>query len=277
MEEIEPGGLEAFVMRSPLAAVLVATATADVAKLRAAVPSKCALAYLDASKRGEGDSTVLEVYADGTKIASCGSPEEVEAAFSRADAEKSDSVQQAVRRAYAETATGGASVLPGNCGDIETRRGLLGYSDEYELHKDADLGLGCGNPLSVASLKPGEIVLDLGSGAGVDCFAAAKQVGPAGRVIGVDMTPEMLDKARKLARGYPTVSFRLGEIEHLPCGDSVVDCVISNCVINLSVDKPQVYREMARVLKPGGRVAISDVLRKEELPASLKSEQSYSC
>ena len=128
---------------------------------------------------------------------------------------------------------------------------------------------------------PAQVVVDLGSGAGVDCFAAAKRVGPTGRVIGVDMTPEMLSRARGAAASKAdlaaVVSFRLGEIEHLPVGDGVVDCVISNCVINLSPDKPAVYREMNRVLAPGGRVSISDVLRTSDIPPELQTAQAYAC
>lgn len=199
--------------------------------------------------------------------------------------QEGEAVRTAVRAAYAVTAQGGPSVLPGDVGDVAKRRELLGYTQDFELSDDADLGLGCGNPLIAAKLAEGEVVLDLGSGAGVDCFAAANLVGPGGRVIGVDMTPEMIDKSRGLTRAFETkkpthagvVSFRLGEIEHLPCGDGVVDCVISNCVINLSLDKPRVYKEMARVLKPGGRVSISDVLRQNEIPAELRSQESYSC
>lgn len=187
-------------------------------------------------------------------------------------------VYDMVRGAYAQTAVGGAGVLPFDVGDIQKRRTLLGY-EEGDVNESADLGLGCGNPLVAANLRPGEVVLDLGSGAGIDCFLAGKQVGPSGRVIGVDMTPEMLAKARENAKkdDVSNVSFRLGEIEHLPVGDGVVNCVISNCVINLSPDKPQVYREMNRVLVPGGRVSISDVLRMSDIPTELKTAQSYSC
>jgi len=150
---------------------------------------------------------------------------------------------------------------------------LIGYSDEElgALPAGADLGLGCGNPVALASLKNGETVLDLGSGAGIDCFLAARKVGPKGKVIGVDMTAEMLEKAKKNAHkgGYKNVEFRLGEIEHLPVADNSVDAAISNCVINLSPEKDQVFREVFRALRPGGRMMVSDIVILKKLPPKV--------
>ncbi len=153
----------------------------------------------------------------------------------------------------------------------------MGYTQAElaELPEGANMGLSCGNPTAVASLQPGEVVLDLGSGGGFDVFIAGRKVGPTGRAIGVDMTPEMLDKARnntaayRQSTGFDNVEFRLGEIEHLPLPDCSVDVVISNCVINLSPDKPQVWREIARVLRPGGRVAVSDLSLRKPLPPAI--------
>jgi arsenite methyltransferase len=146
-----------------------------------------------------------------------------------------------------------------------------------ELPEDVTgLSLGCGDPVTLASLQPGQVVVDLGSGGGIDCFLAAKKVGPTGRVIGVDMTPAMLEKARanRAKVGMDNVEFRLGEIEHLPVADSSVDVIISNCVINLSPDKPQVFREAFRVLKPGGKLAVSDIVTDGPLPDAIKQSLS---
>lgn len=194
-----------------------------------------------------------------------------------------DEIRQAVREQYARVAEGGdgcCSPSPGCCGESAPRADALaqamGYSAEEAglAPEGANMGLGCGNPQAIANLKPGETVLDLGSGGGFDSFLAAVQVGDAGRVIGVDMTPAMLSKARANAQagGYRNVEFRLGEIEHLPVADASVDVVISNCVLNLSPDKAQVWREIARVLKPGGRVAISDLALVRDLPAAVRED-----
>ena len=172
------------------------------------------------------------------------------------------------------------------CGPAPTSRldekaRKIGYSDQdlAAVPEGANLGLGCGNPQAIAAMQPGEVVLDLGSGAGFDCFLAAQQVGPTGCIIGVDMTHEMLAKARENAAkiGATNVEFRLGELEHLPVADNTVDVAISNCVINLVPDKAQVFRETFRVLKPGGRVAVSDVVNKTALSAELKTDTALLC
>jgi len=157
----------------------------------------------------------------------------------------------------------------------------MGYSDAElaAVPEGANLGLGCGNPQAIAAMQPGEVVIDLGSGAGFDCFLAARQVGDAGQVIGVDMTHEMLKKARDNAAfiGARNVEFRLGELEHLPIADNTADVVISNCVINLVPDKQQVFCEAFRVIKPGGRLAVSDVINTAPLSAELQSDPALLC
>ncbi len=160
----------------------------------------------------------------------------------------------------------------------EKMSALLGYSQEdiERVPEGANMWLGCGNPVALASLKPGETVVDLGSGGGFDCFLVSKEVGETGKVIGVDMTPDMISKARRNAEkiGTNNVEFRLGEIENLPVADNTADIIMSNCVINLSPDKLSVYRDACRVLKPGGRLAISDVLATAELPDKIRNDLS---
>ena len=203
-----------------------------------------------------------------------------------------DDIRAEVRDRYGAIARDGATgcgctpATAGGCcgapdGIVSVASTRLGYTgaELAAAPAAADLGLGCGNPQAIAALHPGEIVLDLGSGAGLESFLAARQVGPTGRVIGVDMTPDMVTRARANARaaGVDNVEFRLGEIEHLPLADAGVDVVISNCVVNLSPDKPAVWREALRVLRPGGRIAIADIVTSAPLPPALRDDPALHC
>jgi arsenite methyltransferase len=197
---------------------------------------------------------------------------------------RDEEIKKAVRERYAEAAQKNESCCspaPSCCGPKDTPQQIstrIGYSDQdlKSVPEGSNLGLGCGNPLALASLKPGEVVLDLGAGAGFDCFLAANAVGRDGMVIGVDMTPEMVAKARENARkgNYSNVEFRLGEIENLPAADHSVDIVISNCVINLAPNKKRVFQEAFRVLKPTGRLMVSDIVWLKELPQEIKNSVS---
>ncbi len=198
-----------------------------------------------------------------------------------------EKIRAFIRKNYADVALHNGS--GGCCGsgctcnsdaavDIKVISAKIGYTEEdiKNVPPEANMGLGCGNPLAFAGLKEGDVVLDLGSGGGYDCFLARAEVGVTGHIIGVDMTPEMVELARNNAKesGFANVEFRLGEIEHLPLADASVDIVISNCVINLSLDKEQVFREIYRVLKPGGRICASDVVATAVLPESIRQDLS---
>jgi arsenite methyltransferase len=197
-----------------------------------------------------------------------------------------EKIHEFVRKNYAKVAVkgSGGGCCGGDCGcgcapsDIQEVSKLIGYTEEdfSNVPSESNMGLGCGNPIAIAGIKEGETVLDLGSGGGFDCFLAVEKVGEKGTVIGVDMTPEMVELARKNAKEsrLANIEFRLGEIEHLPVADNSVDVIISNCVINLSPNKEQVFKEAYRVLKPGGRLAMSDILAEVPIPEDMRQDLS---
>jgi arsenite methyltransferase len=194
------------------------------------------------------------------------------------DMNQKETIRKSVRESYGQIARENGSCCGPTCctGTVGTHASKLGYDakDLTAVPEGANLGLGCGNPIAIAGLQAGETVLDLGSGAGFDCFLASKAVGPTGKVIGVDMTADMVSKARSNAAkgGFTNVEFRLGEIENLPVPNSSIDVILSNCVINLSADKRSVIADAFRVLKPGGRLAISDIVALQPLPASIADD-----
>ena len=198
---------------------------------------------------------------------------------------KEEEIKKAVRERYARIAKHAQETCCPTCGCGVSplfQAEAIGYSKKDLTHipEEAIMGLGCGNPSAIAELKAGEIVLDLGAGAGIDVFLAANKVGPTGKVIGVDMTKEMVNKASQIARryGYGNVEFRLGEIEKLPIEDESVDVVISNCVINLSPDKSKVFQQAYRVLKPGGRLAVSDIVSEGAIPREVRDDpNAWAC
>jgi len=202
------------------------------------------------------------------------------------DLKKAD-IRNVVRKSYGKIAAGktnGEGCCGGGISIKKSAKDIsrgIGYSEQEMMNvpEDANMGLGCGNPQLIAEIKEGETVVDLGSGAGFDCFLASKKVGPKGNVIGIDMTPEMINKSRALARKnrYGNVDFRLGEIENLPVADNTADVIISNCVINLSPKKQRVYDEAYRVLKKGGRVAISDIVLVKDLTEEMKQDEKLYC
>ncbi|MHA2247110.1 MAG: arsenite methyltransferase [Candidatus Hodarchaeales archaeon] len=205
----------------------------------------------------------------------CGSKaDEMENASSDQDIAQSGKIRSDIRKQYAEIATDEKNIYSASEQPNQSGEDYTDYSAEElsSIPKESNLGLGSGNPIKLANIQAGETVVDLGSGAGIDCFLAANEVGSAGNVIGIDMTPQMIDKARVNARkkGYSNVEFRLGEIEHMPVADNTVDLIVSNCVINLSVDKSQVFKDAFRVLRPGGRLVISDIILNQEFPDVVK-------